>query len=107
MVVPSTSLVARVRSTWSPLRCAHGAPGLCNHAPGRPEQRCRCIHPSGSAQREPLTGGALERYCPPMLLLGLILIALGGLAIVAAVFTVELDGSIELLGTDISALALF
>ena len=43
-----------------------------------------------------------------MLLLGLILIALGGLAVVAAVFTAELnDGKIEFLGTDLSALALF
>lgn len=43
-----------------------------------------------------------------MLLLGLILIALGGLAIVAAVFTAELnDGKIEYLGTDLSALAIF
>ena len=43
-----------------------------------------------------------------MLLLGLILVALGGLAIVAAVFTAELnDGKIEYLGQDLSALALF
>ena len=43
-----------------------------------------------------------------MLLLGLFLIALGGLAIVAAVFTAELnDGKIEYLGQDLSALALF
>jgi len=43
-----------------------------------------------------------------MLLLGLILIALGGLAVVAAVFTAELnDGKIEYLGQDLSALALF
>ena len=43
-----------------------------------------------------------------MLLLGLILIAVGGLAIVAAVFTAELnDGKIEYLGQDLSALALF
>jgi hypothetical protein len=42
-----------------------------------------------------------------MLLLGLILIALGALAIVAAVFALDLDGTIELLGQDVSALALF
>ena len=43
-----------------------------------------------------------------MLLLGLILIALGALAIVAAVFTVEIaGGDIELLGVEVSALALF
>ena len=43
-----------------------------------------------------------------MLLLGLILIAVGGLAIVAAVLTAELnDGKLEYLGQDLSALALF
>ena len=40
-----------------------------------------------------------------MVVLGLILIAAGALGIVAAVFTAE--GSVELLGTDISALALY
>ncbi|WP_243060151.1 hypothetical protein [Nocardioides sp. SR21] len=40
-----------------------------------------------------------------MVVLGLILIAAGALAIVGAVFTAE--GTVELLGTDISALALF
>jgi hypothetical protein len=40
-----------------------------------------------------------------MLLLGLILVVLGALAIVAAVFTAE--GTVELAGTDIEALALF
>ena len=43
-----------------------------------------------------------------MLLLGMILIALGALAIVAAVFTVEIvGGEIELLGVEVSPLALF
>jgi hypothetical protein len=43
-----------------------------------------------------------------MLLLGMILIALGALAIVAAVFTVEIvGGQIELLGVEVSPLALF
>jgi hypothetical protein len=41
-----------------------------------------------------------------MVVLGLILIGLGGLAIVAALFTAE-GSNVELLGTDISALALF
>lgn len=40
-----------------------------------------------------------------MVVLGLILIAAGALGIVAAVFTAE--GSTELLGTDISALAMY
>lgn len=40
-----------------------------------------------------------------MVVLGLILIAAGALAIVGAVFTAE--GTVELLGTDISALAMF
>jgi len=40
-----------------------------------------------------------------MVVLGLILIAAGALAIVGAVFTA--DGTVELLGTDMSALALF
>ena len=40
-----------------------------------------------------------------MVVLGLILIAAGALGIVAAVFTAE--GTVELLGTDISALAIF
>ena len=40
-----------------------------------------------------------------MVVLGLILIAAGALGIVAAVFTA--DGTVELLGTDISALAMF
>ena len=40
-----------------------------------------------------------------MLVLGLILIAAGAIAIVAALGTAE--GSVELLGTDISAMALF
>ena len=59
------------------------------------------------AAREPLTGSVAQRYCPPMLLLGLILIALGGLAIVAAVFAVDVDGKVEYLGQDVSGLALF
>jgi hypothetical protein len=43
-----------------------------------------------------------------MLLLGLILIALGALAIVAAVFTVEIvGGDIELLGVEVTPLGLF
>ncbi len=43
-----------------------------------------------------------------MLLLGLILIALGALAIVAAVFTVELvGGDIELIGIELTPLGLF
>lgn len=42
-----------------------------------------------------------------MLLLGLVLIALGGLAIVAAVFGTDVDGTIEFLGQDVSGLALF
>jgi hypothetical protein len=43
-----------------------------------------------------------------MLLLGMILIVLGALAIVAAVFTVEIvGGHIELLGVEVSPLALF
>jgi hypothetical protein len=42
-----------------------------------------------------------------MLLLGLVLIALGALAIVAAVFATEVDGQVEFLGQDISGLALF
>jgi len=43
-----------------------------------------------------------------MLLLGMILIALGALAIVAAVFTVEIvGGHIELLGVEVSPLVLF
>lgn len=41
-----------------------------------------------------------------MVVLGLILIGLGALAIVAALFTVE-GSNVELLGTDISAMALF
>jgi hypothetical protein len=41
-----------------------------------------------------------------MVVLGLILIGLGGLAIVAALFTAE-GSNVELLGTDISALAMF
>ncbi|MCB8955324.1 MAG: hypothetical protein H6529_02455 [Nocardioides sp.] len=40
-----------------------------------------------------------------MVVLGLILMALGAVAIVAALFTAQ--GSVELLGTDISALAMF
>lgn len=40
-----------------------------------------------------------------MVVLGLLLVAAGALGIVAAVFTA--DGSVELLGTDISALALY
>ena len=40
-----------------------------------------------------------------MVVLGLILIAAGALGIVAAVFTA--DGTVELLGTDISALAMY
>src|SRR3954464_14827280 len=40
-----------------------------------------------------------------MVVLGLLLIAAGALGIVAGVFTA--DGTVELLGTDISALALF
>jgi len=40
-----------------------------------------------------------------MLVLGLILIAAGALGIVAAVFTAE--GTVELLGTDMSALAIY
>ena len=40
-----------------------------------------------------------------MVVLGLILIAAGALAIAGAVFTA--DGTVELLGTDMSALALF
>jgi hypothetical protein len=44
-----------------------------------------------------------------MLILGLLLIALGGLAIVAALFTAGYSdtGHLELLGTDISVLFLF
>lgn len=43
-----------------------------------------------------------------MLLLGLILIALGALVIVAAVFTVEIvGGDIELIGLEVSPLGLF
>ena len=41
-----------------------------------------------------------------MVVLGLILIGLGALAIVAALFTAE-GSNVELLGTDISAMALF
>ena len=41
-----------------------------------------------------------------MVVLGLVLIGLGALAIVAALVTVE-GSNVELLGTDISALALF
>lgn len=40
-----------------------------------------------------------------MVVLGLILMALGAVTIVAALFTAQ--GSVELLGTDISALAMF
>ena len=40
-----------------------------------------------------------------MVVLGLILIAAGAIGIVAALFTAE--GSVELLGTDISAMAMF
>jgi len=40
-----------------------------------------------------------------MVVLGLLLIAAGALGIVAAVFTAE--GTVELLGTDISALAIY
>jgi hypothetical protein len=43
-----------------------------------------------------------------MLLLGLILIALGALAIVAAVFTVDIvGGDIELIGVELTPLGLF
>lgn len=43
-----------------------------------------------------------------MLLLGLILIGVGALVIVSAVFTAELDGSsLEILGMGVSPLALF
>jgi hypothetical protein len=43
-----------------------------------------------------------------MLLLGLVLIALGALVIVAAVFTVEIvGGDIELAGVEVTALGLF
>jgi hypothetical protein len=42
-----------------------------------------------------------------MLLLGLILIAVGGLAIVAAVFAIDDDGKLEYLGQDVSGLTLF
>ena len=41
-----------------------------------------------------------------MVVLGLILIGLGAVAILAALFTVE-GSNVELLGTDISAMALF
>jgi hypothetical protein len=41
-----------------------------------------------------------------MVILGLILIGLGAVAIVAALFTAE-GSNVELLGTDISAMALF
>ena len=42
-----------------------------------------------------------------MLLLGLILIAVGGLAIVAAVFATDDDGKLQYLGQDVSGLTLF
>ena len=46
-----------------------------------------------------------------MLILGLVLIAAGGLLIVAAIFTAETTGSsaatVEILGTDIGAVTLF
>lgn len=43
-----------------------------------------------------------------MVILGLLLIVLGALAIVSAVFTAEVEnGQLQYLGTDVSALALF
>jgi hypothetical protein len=43
-----------------------------------------------------------------MVVLGLVLIALGGLAIVSAVFTAEVvDGNVELLGVEVGPVALF
>lgn len=42
-----------------------------------------------------------------MLVLGLVLVGLGALLIVAAIFTTEDAGGLELLGTDVGALTLF
>jgi len=49
-----------------------------------------------------------DGYCPGMVILGLVLIALGALAIVGGVFSSEIDGGqLQFLGQDINPVGLF
>jgi hypothetical protein len=55
-----------------------------------------------------VTSAVTERYCPRMLILGLVLITVGGLAIVAAVFDSNVvAGEVQYLGQDIGTVTFF